>query len=47
MNGSSINNKRKDDGYVIEVSKKKIVIDGNSKGIFYAFETLKQLIKNL
>jgi len=41
----SINNKRKDDGYVIDVSKKKIVIDGNSKGIFYAFETLKQLIK--
>ncbi len=41
----SIDNKRKDDGYTIEVRKKEIVIEGNSKGIYYGFETLKQLIK--
>jgi hexosaminidase len=41
----SIDNKRKDDGYTIEVRKKEIVIDGSPRGIFYGYETLKQLIK--
>jgi hexosaminidase len=41
----SIDNVRKDEGYSIEVKNKAIVIDGNSKGIFYGLQTLTQLIE--
>ncbi len=38
------NNNSKNDDYEIEVTNKEVRIRGNSKGIFYAFGTLKQLI---
>ncbi len=39
-----INNKSKEDDYYIDVQKNRIKLSGNDKGIFYAFETLKQII---
>ncbi len=38
-------NKAKSDGYEIEITKKNITISGNANGLFYAFETLKQIIR--
>ena len=40
-----VDNKRKDETYLLYIKQKSIFITGNAKGIFYAFETLKQLIR--
>jgi hexosaminidase len=39
-----IDNKSKNESYSLKVESKSILIKGSNKGIFYAFETLKQLI---
>jgi hexosaminidase len=36
-------NTQKNDGYTLDVNQNSIKIKGNEKGVFYAFETLKQL----
>jgi hexosaminidase len=36
-------NNQKNDGYSLEIDQNSIKIKGNEKGVFYAFETLKQL----
>jgi hexosaminidase len=36
-------NNQKNDGYTLDVDQNSIKIKGNEKGVFYAFETLKQL----
>lgn len=43
----SINNDLKKEGYSLEISSKYIkIIGGSNTGVFYGFQTLKQLLKN-